>query len=60
MDAQGPLRLTSMIGSEEKLGGWLNTVCPVCGDRAGDMTTTALANGIFRTPDDRPRDGRAS
>ena len=27
--ALGPLRLTSKIGSEEKLGKWLRTVCPV-------------------------------
>src|SRR5216683_5644467 len=26
---QGPPRLTSKIGSEEKLAGWLSTVCPV-------------------------------
>src|SRR5487761_1244098 len=26
---QGPLRLTPKIGSEEKLGRWLSTVCPV-------------------------------
>src|SRR6266568_3995316 len=27
--AQGPPRLMSKIGSEEKLGRWLSTVCPV-------------------------------
>jgi hypothetical protein len=29
MAAQGPPRLMSKIGSEEKLGKWLSTVCPV-------------------------------
>ena len=29
MGAQGPPRLMSKIGSEEKLSMWLSTVCPV-------------------------------
>src|SRR5216683_4041987 len=63
---QGPPRLTSKIGSEEKLGRWLSTVCPVSvairlatwlprpGDRdLSDAPTTCRGDG--RAPELRKR-----
>jgi len=44
MGAQGPLRLTSKIGSEEKRGKRLRTVCPV-------SVAIRLATGLPRPGD---------
>src|SRR5216683_4738765 len=46
---QGPPRPTSKIGSEEKLGSWLSTVCPVSAASGWRHGCHGLAIGIFRT-----------
>src|SRR5712691_7586332 len=56
MSAQGPPRLTSKIGSEEKLGRWLSTVCPVSlAIRLATLAATAWRSGSSGHRDDRLR-----